>query len=580
MAYPGALELHRRRSVLAARDDGAAYSSLVASHVRQRAYRLYAVSNAGSLLALASYPFLVEPNLGSRGQVLAWSAGFFVLALLVIWSGTLAWRRARPRDRINVAAAEPPPTWKSCAAWLVLSGCGSVLLLAVTNHVSQNVAVVPFLWVAPLAVYLLSFILAFGHARFYHRYGFGGLMALTQIACATMYEFDVVDNVVLLLTIHLLALFAGCMVCHGELVRLKPAARHLTSFYLVISIGGAAGGFLVSLAAPFIFPDYYEYPLVLIACWLIWIVVALRDETGYLYRGRPLWAWGLILLTLACFLTSLRNGVIDSAASAYLTTRSFYGVLSVQRTLSDDQRNDWVELTHGMIRHGAQYLGAKNEFEPTTYYGRTSGLAFAMQHVAGKPQKRVGVLGLGIGTVAAYCEPGDSFRAYEINPDVIQIATNVFTFWSLFDERGAKASIVVGDARFSLESELERGRPQNFDVLVLDVFTGDAIPVHLLTREAFAIYFQHLAKDGILAVHVSNRHLNLLPVVRAMATEFGVDMAYVGVEQPVSEWVLLAGLDVLKPIAAAHEGKMVRVQQTEGRVVWTDDYSNIFSVLR
>jgi spermidine synthase len=190
------------------------------------------------------------------------------------------------------------------------------------------------------------------------------------------------------------------------------------------------------------------------------------------------------------------------------------------------------------------------------------------------------VLGLGIGTVAAYCEPGDSFRAYEINPDVIQIATNVFTFWSLFEERGAQAEIVMGDARISLERERDRGRRQDFDVLVLDVFTGDAIPVHLLTREAFATYYQHLAENGILAVHVSNRHLNLLPVVRAMATQFDVDMAYVGVEEPLSEWVLLAELDVLQAIAAAHEGKMVRVQQTEGSVIWTDDYSNIFSVLR
>ena len=546
-------------------------------------YRLYAVSNTGSLLALVSYPFLVEPILGSRSQVLVWSAGFFVLAVLVVWSGTIAWRRATPREVVDVTADEPPPTWRSCALWLVLSGCGSVLLLAMTNHVSQNVAVVPFLWVAPLALYLLSFILAFGHPRFYHRYVFGGLMVITQIACAYLYEHDVVDNVVFLLTIHLLALFAGCMVCHGELVRFKPAARHLTLFYLLISVGGAAGGFLVSLVAPSIFLEYYEYPLVLIACWLIWIAVALRDEKGYLYRGRPVWAWGLILLTLAFFLTYLCNGVIDSAASAYMTRRSFYGVLSVQRTLSDDQQNEWVELRHGTIRHGAQFSHTENEFEPTTYYGKTSGLAYAMQHVVGKPHKRIGVLGLGIGTVAAYCEPGDYFRAYEINPDVIEIATNVkyFTFWSLFDKRGARAEMIVGDARISLERELDRRQFQNFDVLILDVFTGDAIPVHLLTREAFAIYFQHLAKDGILAVHVSNRHLKLLPVVWAMATEYGVDMAYVGIEEPLSEWVLLADLDILETIAAAHEGKkMVRVQQTEGSVMWTDDFSNIFSVLR
>ena len=558
--------------------------------VSQRApYWLYAVSNAGSLLALVTYPFFVEPILGTRHQAFVWSVGFSILAVLIMGCGFLVWRTKTTLEPVDDVAEAPPPTWKSYAAWMGLSGCGSVLLLAMTNHISQNVAVVPFLWVAPLALYLLSFILTFGDVRFYRRDVFGGLMMVTLTACAFLYNFNVIYDVVFLLAIHLTALLAGCMICHGELVRLKPAARHLTTFYVTISAGGAAGGFLVSLAAPVIFLQYYEYPLVLIACWLILIVITLRDERLHLYRGRPLWVWArilfmwaLILIMFPYFLAYLRNGVIKDAAIAILTRRNFYGVLTVQRARSDQAGYEWAELKHGMIRHGAQYLDADKQHEPTTYYARTSGLGYVMDHLADKPKKRVGMLGLGIGTIAAYCQQGDSFRAYEINRDVIQIATNpdIFTYWTLFEERGATAEIIEGDARISLERELSLGQPQNFDVLVLDVFTGDAIPVHLLTREAFGIYFQHLAPDGILAVHISNRHLDLLPVVRAMAQHYDVDTALVSDPQ-VSEWVLVGHPRVLGEIARKNEGKVQRLRRFGGdTVMWTDDYSNIFSVLK
>ncbi len=385
---------------------------------RMTPYRLYALSNTGSLVGLLAYPFVVEPNLGTQSQAVVWSAAFAVFALMVMVCGSFAWRKPNPTQPASPPAALPTgrqqksnsavgsqtlrqtpepasrdessPTWKSYVAWLGLSACASIVLLAMTNHVSQNVAVVPLLWIAPLALYLVSFILAFGDARLYNRSLFAVVMIAATIGCAYLYNFNIVENVISLLAIHLTALFACCMVCHGELVRLKPSARYLTAFYLAVSVGGALGGVFVSVVAPQIFLQYYEYPLALIACWLILMLVALRDQNWYLYRGRPLWAWGLILACFVVFLACLRDGVIRGAATSLLTNRNFYGVITVQRTPSDRPGYEWAELKHGVIRHGAQYIDPELQYEPTTYYAETSGLGYAMRHIQGKPRKRVG----------------------------------------------------------------------------------------------------------------------------------------------------------------------------------------------
>lgn len=543
-------------------------------------YRLYAISNAGSLVALLSYPFLVEPNIGVASQLVVWSVGFLVvagcLALCTYRNSQLHIEKERALE--SDSAVPSPSRWR-VTVWVALSTCGSVLLLAMTNHIAQNVAVVPFLWIAPLALYLLTFILAFGATNYYRRGLFGGMMLVSQTAAAFFFTFDAFDNIVVLLLVHLIALFSGCMVCHGELARAKPHAQHLTIYFVMISVGGALGGFLVSIMAPLLFSAYYEYPLVLLTCWGLLFSIAFRDPTSYLHRGRPIWAWGLVALVCFGFLSFLRNGVVKGASTSYLAKRNFYGVLSVQPFL-DDEGGKQLQLMHGMISHGSQHLDGERQSEPTSYYRRDSGVGYVMGMVAAKPKKRIGMLGLGVGTLAAYSEPGDYFRAYEINQQVIDIATDsdVFTFWSLLPKRGANGDIVIGDARISLENELKRGDLQEFDVLVLDVFSGDAIPVHLLTVQAFETYFKHVATHGMIAVHISNRHLDLLPIVNSTAQRFSADVAFIG--SPMSEWLVLGSPAAIRLLVQENPEKVKLLARPRDPEIWTDDYSDILGVLK
>jgi len=546
-------------------------------------YRLYAVSNTGSLLALLGYPFLVEPRLGVAGQMGAWSVGYLVVAGLLAFCSV---QHARKTSGELTPADDAPagrPRWKSIVLWLSLSTCGSVLLLAMTNHITQNIAVVPLFWVVPLAIYLITFIIGFAESGLYVRWLFGGLMIISQIACALLYNDDVVNNTILLLGIHLTALFSGCMVCHGELARSKPHAEWLTTFFVIVSIGGALGGFLVSIAAPFMFDGYYEYPLVLIACWTLLFVILWSDSTGRLYRGKPIWAWGLIVVCCFVFLTNLRNAVMKDVVTSFLSRRNFYGILSVQPAF-DKEGAKMMNLLHGQILHGAQYLETGREFEPTSYYTQDSGVGYAMQYLDARngdqpKPKRVAMLGLGVGTIAAYCKPGDLFRVYEINQQVIDIATDpeIFTFWSLFEQRNAEAQVVVGDARLSLENELRNGS-QNFDLMVLDVFSGDAIPVHLLTEAAFRLYLQHLADGGMLAIHISNRHLDLLPVVNSTAQRFPVDCAFVSTD--ISEWMICASPETIANFEATYPDAVQLPAKPSELIIWQDDFSDVFSIVK
>jgi hypothetical protein len=369
------------------------------------------------------------------------------------------------------------------------------------------------------------------------------------------------------------------MIFHGELVKHQPAAEKLTAFYVMLSAGGALGGFLVSFVAPSIFSQYYEYPITLVLVWLTVMAMALTDRDGFLYRGRPVWGWAIVLGIFVVFLVNIREGLTAVSATPYFTKRNFYGVLSIEQ-MSDPQ-GSVIALRHGTICHGAQYL-QKNQFEPTTYFTRASGMGTAMKHLEGRAEKRVGILGLGIGTVAAYCEPGDYFRAYEIDPDVVELATNpnVFTFWTLFDQRQATADIVIGDARTSLENELANGDKQDLDLLLIDVFTGDAIPVHLITQEAFTLYSQHLKADGVIAVHISNRHLDLVPVVLGLADQLDQNVALV-IQPGLSRWAIVAPDHVLREMEKTSQTKMIRLKKgASNTIVWTDDFSDILSVLR
>ena len=399
------------------------------------------------------------------------------------------------------------PRGRHIAFWIALPACASILLLAITNHLSENVAAIPFLWILPLSLYLLSFILCFESTRWYHRELFLGLFAVMvgSMAYALSPEFR---NISIRVTIPLFSvgLLVCCMVCHAELARLKPHPRRLTTFYVMIALGGALGGVFVALIAPRVFSGFYELPLGLAACAVV-VWLALRADSSSPIGG----SWVGIKAVAASLLTMGAAGyliyqVYRPDGEVRLRVRNFYGGLHIRDTVAEDTDEPVRRLTHGTITHGEQFLNPKLADQPTTYYGPNTGIGRTIYQEDLKGPLRVGLIGLGAGTLAAYGRNGDYYHFYDINPLVVWLAKMQFTF---LKDCKARVEISLGDARLSLERE----PPQDFDVLAVDAFSGDSIPVHLLTREAFALYFYHLKPDGVLAVHVSNKHLDLKPVV-------------------------------------------------------------------
>ncbi|MDR3415973.1 MAG: fused MFS/spermidine synthase [Nevskia sp.] len=535
-------------------------------------YRFFALSNAGSMAGLLSYPVLVEPNLSTREQAWSWSIAY---AGFAVTCGAMAWR-ARGGSTVGQslpAFAGPAPPARERLLWLALAACASALLLGVTAHLTQNVAAAPFLWVLPLALYLLSFILCFDGDRWYRRGVFLplGVLALPAMACAIAFHVWWLHTIRATVALFGAATFVVFMVCHGELARRRPDAAHLTGFYLMVSAGGALGGVLIGLAAPQLFNALYDLPLLigliaLLFCALLWLEQ--RRVFGAALAGAlTLGLWGFLALDLWA-----------SFAHQRLLARNFYGALAVQDKETHTALGPVRILRHGVINHGAQFLLPQNRRLPTTYFGESSGVGLALRTVQKRGPMHVGVIGLGTGTLLAYARPQDSYRVYEINPLVLQIAHTQFSF---LDDCPAPHQVVLGDARLSLERE----PPQQFDLLVLDAFSGDAIPVHLLTREAFRLYWQHLKPDGVLAVHVSNSYLRLWPVVAQASAETGKTARLVhdihddkDRASSTSDWVLVTS----SPGFFASEG-LERAQEIEtlpGLRTWTDDYSNLYRILR
>ncbi|HEV2297994.1 MAG TPA: fused MFS/spermidine synthase [Candidatus Acidoferrales bacterium] len=555
-------------------------------------YRFYALSNAGSMVALLTYPVLFEPFLTSRHQAIEWSVAYAAVAILCAALG-LAPRNDETAAEKFSAAESTRPDWRTMALWAALAACGSALLLAVTNHVSQNIAAVPLLWVIPLCLYLLSFILCFEGRAWYHR---GVFLRLVGLALAAM-TFALTPSLAEIslrttILLYCAGLFICCMFCHGELARLKPPPGHLTSFYLMSALGGALGAAFVALAAPQIFSGYYELHTALAACAILVLVVNYRDPGNRFYKARWQPAWLVIVGLVAILIGSLYITARNHSAEAKLIARNFYGELRVYEAVasnglvlgsgtaippSEDMR--YRKLMNGTIDHGLQFLSPAKRREPTSYFGVKSGVGIALRAAAAqRPALRVGVIGLGAGTLAAYGRAGDSYTFYEINPLVMKIANEEFTF---LKDSPANLNIVLGDARLSLEREPAQG----FDVLAVDAFSGDSIPVHLLTREAFALYFHHLKPDGVLAVHISNKYLNLRPVVEAAAMQLGEEAVLVHHEIALAEeiypstWILVGGKDgFLGREQIERVGTVLRGSRDD--VLWTDDYSSVFPLLR
>jgi len=549
-------------------------------------YRLYAVSNAGSLLALASYPFLFEPLLRLRMQADVWSALFVSFVFLCGACGVFLWLAKRPEGGMPEPAAAPEPPARaglfSRVLWLALAACGSALLLAVTNQMCSDVGVVPFLWVLPLAIYLVSFILCFESDRLYKRAIFWPLMVVGGSVALALLFGGVNVPITLQVGGYSLALFACCMVCHGELARLKPDPRRLTGYYLTMSAGGAVGGILVALVAPLVFSGYFELHFALGACFVLASLIFWREQFRTPHWKRR-WAFPIVGTASVVAPIVAVGGLVMQARGefqyALSTSRNFYGVLTVTEYYPDDPSTHYYSLCHGRILHGTQYANAPLRYEAVTYYGGPSGVGLAVRYGCEAAAARVGVVGLGTGTIAAHGRPGDTYRFYEINPAVLQLATSRFTY--LADSR-AKCEVVMGDARLSMERE----EPQRYDVIALDAFSSDAIPVHLLTEEAFAIYLKHLKPEGVLAVHISNRFLDLEPVVLGMADRFGLGAAVVVSEDDDeagllgATWVLVTANREFLEYEAVRQAAQPANENTSARIVWTDDYSDLFRIVK
>ena len=549
-------------------------------------YRLYAISNLGSLLGLLGYPFLLEWLLPIRTQAFLWTALYTIfLVLYAVQSRAVGTRVLRPENDSEPEKGSPIPV-RRVALWCALSACASVMLLATTNLICQKISSSPFLWVMPLCVYLLTFTICFESSRWYKRPVFFSLyfVSVCLIARMAMYpeaELDAIRQ----MSVYCLLLFAVCMVCNGELERLKPPALQATPFYLSIAFGGALGGAFVVLLAPLLFHGFYEFHLAVLAAGVVILKVVLsewpRTSGNWLdFRWRGGVAGRVVLATVSVgalvLLVFVIRTNIEQEAHDVVHVRNFFGVKRVY------DKDGIRYLQHGAITHGGQYLSESQQMEPILYYTPHTGIGVLLKNyrrITGRNESeplRLGVIGLGAGGLATYSGPGDSMRFYEIDPQVMQLSAGSRPTFTYLQKSRGTIETVLGDARLNLEAEAARHELQQFDVLVVDAFGGDAIPVHLLTSEAMQLYLQHLrGADSVIAVHISNRVLDLTPVLRALSTKWQLTFNHVGSFGGI-DWVLLS-----RNKKVLEDPVLYRpFQFSDAPVLWTDDYSNLLSVLK
>ena len=606
-------------------------------------YKLYSISNIGSLLGLLTFPFVLEPTLRIKTQGMLWSLLFFGFvvgcAMCARKAGTAGEETetaaGQAGGQISSSESSRPASVLKCALWFLLALCPSALLLATTNLLCQQVTTVPLLWVLPLSIYLVTFIVCFDNPRWYRRPLFQPLFAVALfLTCASLIVGHIPSQALLLPIL----LFLACMVCHGELVRLKPSTDRLTFFYLTVSAGGAAGGIFVAIIAPHMFTFFTEYQLTLGAIVILLLLCLFRDPDAWIFEG----GYGASMVLTSCVLVSgylggrffphvsawLRaghfyaltlavgaSGILGTAflgrnqASSrgkagfrftqlyvagvallalaalyrstqtspepYLSSRNFYGAVRVFR------QNNATIVKHGPTIQGTQ-LDSPRDKEPTTYYGRTSGVGILLQNHPKRNEPganlRVGVVGLGAGTLATYGQKGDYFRYYEIDPDIVKLSFGAQPVFSFLRNSAARIDVELGDARMLLERELANGEKQNFDVLVLDAFAGGTVPVHLLTREAFETYWQHMDPRGIIAVNITSGHIDLSPVLEGASSYFHTDLA-IDVDEASypahsSKWVLLAKEPAELDLPGLGKDSVLSETRLPPRL-WTDDYSDI-----
>jgi spermidine synthase len=533
-------------------------------------YRLFALSNFGSMLALLAYPVAVEPVFPTVWQSYLWSGLYFLFVMACIM---LAWR-GRRGESLAPQAQETAQTsgWRNRLLWAALAACPSILMVADTSFLTTNIAPIPMIWVAPLALYLLSFILSYERRGWYPRKVYLPLFVVALAALAYLPTLGISElPIAVSMTINLAAFFVCCMVCHGELARLQPHASQLTAYYLMLSLGGVAGGFFVGVVAPYWFNSNYELSIGIVLTGLVASIAFITSLPKASSSWRPL-CMTLSLLVLVSLSWLRIDDHLDETAGAQLTSRNFYGTLQVFENTEDQYRT----MLHGQITHGRQFTASDKLDMPTTYYTAQSGVGKALLIKQAQGPQRVGVIGLGVGTLVSYGRPGDYFRLYEIDPLVVEVAQKNFSYLS---RTAAATEIVLGDARLQLEREAK----QQFDVLVVDAFSGDSVPIHLLTLEAFSHYFRHLKPDGVLAVHITNRFLDMRPVIKTAADHFAAEVRIVDTpgdsEQLVlrSRWALISkDRQFFTPLSLVDAS---RIEAPPSFRPWRDDYSSILSVI-
>ncbi len=548
-------------------------------------YRLFALSNLASMIALLGYPFLFEPWITTKHQAVGWSIGFGLFAALAATAAWFAIKTQPAADGLPLSemvllgsvsgTGAPPPTLAEKLIWIALAGLGSVLLLAISNHLTQNISSIPLMWVVPLALYLLTFILCFDGKNWYSR---KIMLPLLVIAVAGMayaladsrWHFELYFQIAL----FSVGLFITCLFCHGELVARKPDPKYLTTFYLMISVGGALGALLVGVIAPLTLPAYYELSIAL--------VLLAGLATFLVWKPMPI-AVGIagVLITLATVGAAVFT-VIEFNKDVLVMNRNFYGTLRVKEYSPPSSEYRRRSLIHGAILHGDQYMDPPYSRSATTYYKTKSGIGKTIllkQKLTADTANsglRVGVIGLGTGTIASYGRRGDVYRFYDINPQVVAIAQRDFSYLSGTE---AKIEIALGDARLNMEREAG----QNLDVLAIDAFSSDSIPVHLITLEALEIYEKHMKPNGVIAFHVSNRFLDLKPVVQKLADARGLHVAWVRDTyedgSTTSDWVLLTKDKTFLFKPEIVEGMFV-IPPDARQKIWTDDFNNLLQVLK
>ena len=571
----------------------------------QSTYRLYALSNTGSMLALLTYPFLIEPVLPIRSQTFAWSIGFILFGLLSFWSGWQtrtrdAWTNSSPENRDQVTpinqpastTASHPWTW---LIWIGLATAPSILLLAITNLMCAEVASVPFLWILPLTLYLVSLIICFDTPAWYVRSIYWPLTLVTMVGSMILLHAANQFSLIYQVIGYSFSFFVWCMTCHGELERLKPSANQLTLYYLLLSTGGALGGILVVVIAPHVFVDYCELQigllLMLLLCLAIRVLEALSRASSGMDSSSaenrkpkpafPVTLWVSVFAALSagtCVFCSLLYFVSSSSADGMVgLIRNEYGLVSVR-----NKKNNYRIMVNGRTEHGGQILDPAREMEPSGYYVDGCGPPVAFKTMRrfrelNPPHRplKVGVVGLGTGSLVTWSRPGDRFTFFEINPACELLARKHFTY---LDRMGDRARVILGDGRVQLRRLLEKEGPQEYDLLFLDAFTSDSIPAHLITQESFELYLKHLSPDGIIIAHITNRFVDLRGVIKGLADRNKLEAVYIEFIENGTDWVLLS------PNAKVLDCEIARQASKDWprdlkTLVWTDDFTSLAQVV-